>query len=90
LALSTLRSTGNASVVWIADTATLGRIGEVQLASPSFFLAPTPDGRALIATTNNIQDGGQFGTRLVEVPSGRTLAVWPGTVHAFAVLNSTR
>jgi DNA-binding beta-propeller fold protein YncE len=85
-----LRATGNGSVVWIADTATLRRIGEIPLPAAAFFVLPTPDGRALIATTSNVPDRIQVGTRLVEVPRGRVLAFWPGPVSGLDVLNSKR
>jgi DNA-binding beta-propeller fold protein YncE len=75
-----LRSGGNGTVVWIVDTDTLRRIATVPLPAPAFHLAPTPDGRMLVATTNNVADRSLYGTRLIEVPTGRQLAYWPGTL----------
>jgi DNA-binding beta-propeller fold protein YncE len=75
-----LRATGNGTVVWIVDTKTLRRIATVPLPAPAFDLAPTPDGRMLVATTDNVADRRLFGTRLIDVPSGRVLASWPGVV----------
>jgi hypothetical protein len=75
-----LVATGNASAVWVVDAATLRRVAEVPLPAPAFRLAPTPDGRLLVAVTNNVPDRGLFGTRLLEVPSGREVARWPGAL----------
>ena len=75
-----LRAEGNGTVVWIVDTDTLQRVATVPLPAPAFHLAPTPDGRMLVATTNNVADRSLYGTRLIEVPTGRQLAYWPGTL----------
>jgi DNA-binding beta-propeller fold protein YncE len=75
-----LRATGNGSEVWVVDTATLRRVAVVPLPAPAFHLAPSPDGRMLVAVTNNVPDRGLFGTRLLEVPSGREVAGWPGAL----------
>jgi hypothetical protein len=75
-----LVATGNASTVWVVDTATLRRVTEVPLPAPAFHLAATPDGRLLVAVTNNVPDRGLFATRLLEVPSGREVARWPGAL----------
>jgi hypothetical protein len=75
-----LRAEGNGTAGWIVDTTTLRRVGTVALPAPAYYLAPTPDGRMVVATTNNVADRRLFGTRLIDVPSGRLLAYWPGTL----------
>jgi DNA-binding beta-propeller fold protein YncE len=85
-----LRATGNGSVVWVIDTDTMQRIADVPLPAPAYHLAPTPDGLTLVATTLNLKDRSQDRTRLIEVPSGRELASWPGVISGPRVVASAR
>ena len=81
-----LPSTGHGSVVWVINTTTLQRIAEVPLpAAPAFDAAPLPDGRSLLASNTNTQAEDERGSWLIEVPSGRELARWPGGLVAIEV-----
>jgi dipeptidyl aminopeptidase/acylaminoacyl peptidase len=72
------RAAENGTVVWVVDTETRQRIATVPLPAPAFDLAPSRDGGLLVATTDNVADHRLFGTRLIEVPSGREVSYWPG------------
>ena len=85
-----LRATGNGSVVWVIDTDTLRRIADIPLFPPAFHLAPTPDGQFFIAVTNNVKDRSLYGTRLIEVSTGRQVGSWAGTVAGPRVVSSVR
>jgi hypothetical protein len=74
------RAGGNGTVVWVVDTTTRQRITTVPLPAPAFDLAPSPDGRLVVATTDNVADHRLFGTRLIDIPSGHLLSYWPGIV----------
>jgi hypothetical protein len=69
--------TDSGTDVWVVDTATLQRVAEVHLPAPAFDTAPTPDGRAILATTDSPD---RQSTRLVDVPSGHELAYWPWSI----------
>lgn len=74
------RADGNGTVVWIVDTEKRQRVATLALPTPAFDLAASPDGRMLVATTDNIADRRLFGTHLIEVASGRSLTSWPGVL----------
>lgn len=80
-----LPSTGHATVAWVVDTTTLQRVAEVPLPAPAFDMVPLPDGRALLTSNTNTLDPETRATRLVEVPSGRELARWPGSIVGLQV-----
>lgn len=82
-----LVSTGHSTVVWVIDTNTLQLITEVPLPAPAFDNAPLPDGGAMLAGNTNTQDANERASRLIEVPSGRELARWPGGLVAIEVRN---
>lgn len=74
------RATGQGTAVAVIDTTTLQQVASVPLPAPAFDAVPAPDGSALLTSNTNTQDPLAAVTRLVEVPSGRELARWPGVV----------
>ena len=80
-----LRSGGIGDVVWVIDTGSLQRIAEVQLPAPASDAAPTPDGRMLITSNTNTQSPDEKLPRLVEIPSGRELARWQGSLASMQI-----
>lgn len=75
-----LRGRGLGDVVWIVDTTTLKRTGEIRLPVPAFDTAPTPDGRLLVTSNTNTQLATEQGTRLIDIQSGAELAHWPASL----------
>lgn len=80
-----MRARGLATRVWIVELSSLRRVGEVRLPAPAIDVAPTPDGQALFIRTTNTSDQSEWGTRLVEVPTGKELRYWPGEFAVLAV-----
>ena len=74
------RATGQGTAVAVIDTTTLQQVASVPLPAPAFDAVPAPDGSALLTSNTNTQDPLAAVTRLVEAPSGRELARWPGAL----------
>ena len=74
------RGRGLGTTLIIVDTATLQPVAAMRLPVPAFDLAPAPGGRTVVVTTFNTDGPGEWGTRLVEIPSGRALGLWPGAL----------
>lgn len=73
-----LAYSGKGSVLWLIDTASLQRLAEIHFPEPAFDAAPTPDGRAVLASTMRTDlPEDRRATWLLEVPSGRELQRWP-------------
>ena len=72
------RATGQGTAVAVIDTTTLQQVAEVPLPAAAYDAAPATDGSALLTSNTNTQDALAAATRLVDVPSGRELARWPG------------
>ena len=73
-----LSYSGKGSVVWVIATDSLQRVAEIRFPEPAFDSAPTPDGRAVLASTMRTDlPEDRRATWLLDVPSGRELQRWP-------------
>ena len=84
------RATGQGTAVAVIDTTTLQQVAEVPLPAAAYDAAPAPDGSALLTSNTNTQDALAAATRLVDVPSGRELARWPGLLVGLEAWSASR
>jgi hypothetical protein len=86
-----LAYSGKGSVLWVIDTTSLRRVAEIRFPEPAFDAAPTPDGRAVLASTmrTDLPEDARA-TWLLDVPSGRELQRWPWSLCCLEIYPLTQ
>lgn len=72
-----LPPTGRGDHVWIVDTDTLQRVGDLPLPAAAFDAAPTPDGAFVLASTLHTDPPTDNASWLIELATGHATKTWP-------------